>query len=55
MVTHYTAHHYTNLTAVRASVCTSGKVTGSYLTRVKNIAIFASVIFHVTEAADQNS
>ena len=40
---------------VRACVCTSGKVTGSYLTRIKNLAFFASVSFDSTEAVDRNS
>ena len=48
-------HHFTNLTVVRLSVCTYGKVTGSYLTRVKKVTILSSLSFDVTEAVDRNS
>ena len=40
---------------VRASVRPSGKVIGSYLTRGKKLAFFASLSFDVTEAVDRNS
>ena len=40
---------------LQLSVRPSRKVTGSYLTRVKNHAFFASVSFDVTEAVDGNS
>ena len=36
-------------------VCMTAKVTGSYMTRVKNVAFFASLHFNVTEGVDWNS
>ena len=55
----HSQYHYTNLTVVRASVRVSvrpsGKVTGSYLTRVNKLAFFASLSFDITEVVDRNS
>ena len=37
---------------LQLSVRPSGKVTGSYLTRVKKLVFFATLSFYVTEAVD---